>query len=193
MKTAVFLHGTDGNPDNFWFPWLKERFSASGYAVFSPLLPLNHTPNKESYSRFLRDQDVDYEDAVFIGHSSGATAVLNILSEEWVKHVRAAILVGAFLNEKYVKSATWYEDNQFDDLFPALPFDINKLKSKADNYYFVHGDDDPFCGIDDARELCDGLGGTFITVANGHHLAGTSGITEIPLLDQVLKHDKIIV
>jgi len=60
MKRAIILHGTDGNPESNWFPWLKARLEAEGYEVWVPLLPENHTPNRETYGNFLLDGQHDF-------------------------------------------------------------------------------------------------------------------------------------
>ncbi len=40
MKTQVILfHGTDGNPDNFWFPYIKNNLDPAKYRVLAPQLP----------------------------------------------------------------------------------------------------------------------------------------------------------
>ena len=40
MSTNVFIfHGTEGYPEENWFPWLKEKLEAKGYKVFVPQFP----------------------------------------------------------------------------------------------------------------------------------------------------------
>ena len=190
MKRAAILHGTDNTPNDFWFPWLEDLLKTSGYEVFLPELPNNHTPNREAYDKFLRKSGWDFADNLVIGHSSGATTVLNLLSANWFPHIQAAVLVGTFLNEKLTKGADWAEPGQFDGLF--LDNYEPDLKKKADKFYFVHGDDDPFCDIDDARSLCDQLKGTFVTIPGGHHLGGTAGLMELPKLEAVLRADNLV-
>lgn len=185
MKKAVILHGTDGNPHNLWLPWLKLELENRGYEVFAPELPENHTPNKEVYDEFLRNSGWDFTDNIVIGHSSGATTVLNLLSADWFPKIRVAVLVGTFLNEKLTKLVDWYDPGQFDDLFKDK-YDPASLKQKADRFIFVHGDNDPYCDIEDAKKLCIGLDGEFVVIKNGHHLANSSGIKEIPKLIEKL-------
>lgn len=188
MKRAVLLHGTDGNPNFIWFPWLKKQLEQTGYDVFVPFLPNNHTPDHRVYDKFLQESGWDFENNVIIGHSSGATTILNLLSADWLPHIRTAVLVGTFLNEKLTKSADWCEDGQFDNLF--LPtYSPERIKDKADKFYFVHGDNDPYCDINDAKQLCNELGGKFITIKNGHHLGDGSGITELPQVTKALQDD----
>ncbi len=181
MKKAVLLHGTDGNPDDHWFPWLKKLLEDKGYEVFAPELPENHTPNRQTYEKFLRESSWDFTENVLVGHSSGATTVLNLLSADWFPHIKTAVLVGTFLNEKLTKGVDWYEPGQFDGLFLSS-YNPDILKTKADNFIFVHGGDDPYCDVDDAQALCAEVGGDFLLIENGHHLGGSSGYKELPSL-----------
>lgn len=191
IKRAAIFHGTDGSPEKYWLPWIKRELEQSGYQVYAPLLPENSTPNKDTYETFIRASKWDFTDNVLIGHSSGATTILNLLSAEWFPHVKAAVLVGTFLNEKLTKSASWYVPGQFDHLF--LPqYDPLIIKQKADKFYFVHGSNDPYCDISDAQKLSDEVNGTFITIPNGHHLGGAFDGTDLPKLKNVLSQDGIL-
>jgi predicted alpha/beta hydrolase family esterase len=186
MKRAVLLHGTDGNPDYCWFPWLVEQLAGRGIETFVPLLPENHTPNRSVYEEFLKDSGWDFSDNLLVGHSSGATSVLNILQTDWLPKVDTVVLVGTFLNEKLLSDVDWYEPGQFDALFPEK-FDIKTIKSKAKYFYFIHSDDDRYCDIEDAKMLCEKLGGKFITVPGGKHLS--SNCIELPEILPILKQD----
>lgn len=186
MKRAALFHGTDGSPDSLWWPWLKAQLEKDGYSVYAPLLPQNHTPNKAVYREFLDHSGWEFKDNLLVGHSSGATTVLNLLLSESFPRVRTAVLVGTFLNEKLLTDVDWYEPGQFNNLFED-DYDPTRLRKKADSFIFVHGDDDPYCDIEDARKLCDALGGAFVTIKGGGHLAASSGITEIPEIIQALK------
>lgn len=191
MKRAVILHGTDGTPDDNWQTWLKTQLEEAGYEVFAPQLPGCHKPNLKTYDKFLRESGWDFKDNVVIGHSSGATTVLNLLSAGWFPNIKAAVLAGTFLNEKLTKDADWVEPGQFANLFLDR-YDPENLKQKSDKFYFIHGDNDPYCDIDDARKLCKEVGGTFITVKNGHHLGKSSGVSELPQLLAALQRDKVL-
>ncbi len=187
-KHAAIFHGTGDSPANHWLPWIKHELEQSGYEVYAPLLPENNTPNKDTYESFLRASQWSFADNVLVGHSSGATTILNLLSAEWFPSVKAVVLVGTFLNEKLTKSASWYVAGQFDNLF--MPnYDPSFIKQKVGKFYFLHGDDDPYCDIDDAKYFCDNVGGTFIVIPNGHHLGNESGRTELPELEEILKNN----
>ena len=121
---------------------------------------------------------MDFANCTLIGHSSGATTALNLLQSTWFPKVKQVILVGTFLNERLMPSVSWYEPGQFDDLFPATGFDEELIRHKAGKIVCIHGDDDPYCGIGDARTFCDQVGGEFVVVPSGKHLS--SNRTELP-------------
>ena len=180
MKRAVLLHGTDGSPEDTWFPWINGALKNKGYQVYKPLLPENHTPNKDVYDDFLKNSGWNFANNVIVGHSSGATTILNLLSSSWFPSLKTIVLVGAFLDTVNVVGADWYEDGQFDNLF---------LPEKVENVYFVHGDDDPYCSYQTAKNMCEKMDGKFITIHNGHHLGSTSGLTRLPGLYEQLVAD----
>ena len=40
MPNNIFIfHGTEGYPEENWFPWLKEKLENKGYKVFVPQFP----------------------------------------------------------------------------------------------------------------------------------------------------------
>jgi len=189
MKRAIILHGTSGDPSHNWQPWLKKQLEDLGYEVFSPLLPDNDVPNQATYEKFLRDSGWDFTDNVVIGHSSGATAILNLLQSDWFPKAKCVVLVAAFLNEKWTKEL--FPNDDFKSLF-VTGYDPVRLKEKAEAFYFVHGNNDPYCDIEDARQLCKAVHGTFIVIPGGHHLGDTYGKKELPGLLERLSKDRIL-
>lgn len=39
MKNAFIFHGTEGYPEENWFPWLKQELEKIGYKVYVPHFP----------------------------------------------------------------------------------------------------------------------------------------------------------
>lgn len=192
-KRAVILHGTDGRPSHNWQPWARQIFTEAGYDVLQPELPGNHTPNQQIYNDFLFGQNWDFTDNVLIGHSSGATAILNLLMDSRCPQIKTAVLVGTFLEvTQEILDAGWYEQGQFDGLFPAEGFDWGVIKQKCPKFYFVHGSDDPVCPIELAQKAADTIGGKFIVIQSGGHLTRGTNTLNIPPLLEVLKSDNIL-
>jgi uncharacterized protein len=191
MKTALILHGTDAAPDQNWFPWLKAKLGERGYNVWVPLLPQNHTPNRETYGNFLLENDGqsapgaqrhNLQDAIIIGHSSGAVEALNLLMDPRTPHIKLAVIVSAWAGEK----PNGYDTNeQFENLFPPEGFDFARMKQKADKIVFMHGADDPYCPLERAQYLAEQLSAPITIVPNGHHLGAK--FTQLPELWQAIE------
>ncbi len=192
MKRAVLLHGTSGSPSELaWEVNLAAELGKAGYDVFFPQLPDCDAPDLAKYDDFLKKSDWDFADNVVIGHSSGATTLLHLLQQDWFPDIKVAVLVGTFLNERLLAGASWYVPGQFDKLFVDT-FDIEKIQSKADKFYFVHGDNDPYCDYDEAQQLCSKLGGEFLTVHQGGHLAKSADLSRLDVLNGRLHADHIL-
>ena len=192
-RRALFLHGTNGSPSDHWWPWLRQEFEKSGYEVWVPLLPDNDRPNEQTYWDFLASSQWDFADNVLVGHSSGATSVLNLLARPTFPKAKAAVLVAAFLNEDLTsKSPDFEQAGQFAGLFPPDGFDWEAIKQKAERFYFVHGDDDPYCAYNDAVEAARALNGELITMPGAGHISESPAVTELPQLADVLKRDSLL-
>src|SRR3989344_7319515 len=97
MNCNVFIfHGTEGYPEENWFPWLKEKLEAKGCKVFVPQFP---SPSGEhaSVTEWFKvlenyNQYID-KDTILIGHSLGGVFALRIL-ERLKSSVKAAFLTG---------------------------------------------------------------------------------------------------
>ena len=185
MKRAVILHGTDGVPDESWRPWLWGKLEGEGYEVWIPALPGNHTPNREVYGDFLFGQSWDFTDNLVIGHSSGAVEVLNLLMDERCPKVKMGVMVGAWAGG--VPNGYDKDTKDFDNLFPPEGFDFERIKSKAEKFAFLHGDNDPYCPLEQAKFLAEKLDASLTVVPNGGHLG--MQFTELPVLWDVIKSE----
>jgi predicted alpha/beta hydrolase family esterase len=198
MKRAVILHGTDGSPDSNWFPWLKQTLEAHGYKVWVPELPHNHTPNRQVYNDFLFGSDWDFTDNVIIGHSSGAVEVMNLLMDERCPHIRLGVMAGAWASsdvelteaQRRAYEQAGLNKEQFEGLFPPEGFDFDIIKSKADELVFLHGDDDPYCPLSQAKWLAEQTQSEIIIVPGGHHLGAR--FLELPQLVEMLQKRSLL-
>jgi len=181
MKRAVILHGTNASPEKNWFPWLKKILEQNNYQVWIPELPHNDTPNRHTYNDFLLSSGWDFTDNLVIGHSSGAVSVLNLISDERCPKIKTAVMVGVWTDN----AGTHLDPQRFKDLFPENGFDINLLKSKTQNILFVHGELDPTCPIEQAKNLAISTSSDIVIVPGGNHLAGD--YPELPQLTLALE------
>lgn len=181
MKKAVILHNTDGSPDAGWFPWAKQQLEAGGYEVWVPLLPNNHTPSAQEYSRFLLESGWDFTNNVVIGHSSGAVHVLNMLMDDRFPPLDLGIAISAW----HTNREPYTSPEQFKKLFPINGYDYDKMKTKTNELVFIHGAKDPYCSLEQAQELAKWCNSELVIVPNGKHFGRL--IKELPALTDVLK------
>jgi hypothetical protein len=192
MKNALILHGTDADHTQNWFPWLDEELTKLGYEVWVPDLPQADHPNIVRYNNYLlesnyenADQKTNWdfnEESIIIGHSSGAVEILGLLNDtQFPKDVkiRACFLVGAFKSDLGWESLRGM----------AGKFDYGAIKKKCPKFVFVHSDNDPYCPIKDARDLCTQLGGKFIEIPGQGHFTVSldSKFTIFPELLEIIK------
>ena len=82
MQTIFIFHGTEGYPEENWFPWLKHELEQKGCKVFVPQFPSPPVvPSKISeWFEVLREYEKYInEETVIIGHSLGGVFTLRIL------------------------------------------------------------------------------------------------------------------
>lgn len=179
------MHGTAADHTSNWFAWLGSELERLGYKVWVPDLPNADRPNIKTYNEFLLSSGWDFSDNLVIGHSSGAVAMLGLL-EVLPKGVRidTAVLAGAF-TKRLAESPSW---SMLKELFEK-PFDFTVIKKKANQFIFVHSDDDPNCPLEQAEELCDKLRGELIVLHGmGHFSAGLDPrFTKFPELLEIIK------
>ncbi len=187
MPNALILHGTNKNSQAYWLPWLKQELEQQGYNVWSPDLPHAEQPNMGDYCSFLLSKSVQPngwrfdQDTILIGHSSGAVAILGLLqSVSADEHVRTSYLLGSFRDN--------LGRDDLKDLF-SIPFDFPLIKSKCEEFVFLHSDNDPFCPIEGAQYLCDQVGGEFIIMPGQQHFTIRNGgpqYTQFPALLKII-------
>ena len=59
-------------------------------------------------------------------------------------------------------------------------------------YIFVHGSDDPYCSIDDAKDLCNPSRGNIYNNTKRGHLSNIWNTTEVPQIIDQLKVDSVL-
>jgi predicted alpha/beta hydrolase family esterase len=186
MSTSnIFIfHGTEGYPEENWFPWLKRELESKGYNVIVPQFPSPPVvPAKISeWFDVLKDYKkyID-ESTVFVGHSLGGIFTLRVL--EKLEHpVKAAVFVGAPIGVRPILN--YDRDNSFS----GFDFDWEAIKSKSKNFVVYQSDDDPYVGLDNGKELAKHLGVELSFIPNAGHFNTKAGYTKFEdLRDKLLK------
>ena len=131
MKTALIFHGTEGHPEENWFPWLKQELEKRGYKVFVPQFP---SPPKipamidewfavlDNYKTFID------KDTILIGHSLGGIFTLRAL-ERLQDPIKAAFLVGTPIGIRPILN--YDRDNSFS----GFSFDWKSIITKSKHFF----------------------------------------------------------
>lgn len=185
MESEVFIfHGTEGYPEENWFPWLKQELEKKGYNVFVPQFPTPPVvPAKiNEWFDVLKDyQDHINEDTILIGHSLGGIFTLRVL-EQLKYPIRAAFLVGTPIGVRPILN--YDRDNSFS----GFSFDWEDIKSKAKHFVVFQSDTDPYVGLANGEKLAEHLGVELNFVPNAGHFNAKAGYLKFEkLLEEVNK------
>ena len=184
MKANVFIfHGTEGYPEENWFPWMKEKLEAEGCKVTVPQFPSPPVvPAKisEWFDVFKKYENEITEDTILIGHSLGGIFTLRIL-EKLNHKVKAVILVGTPVGVRPILN---YDR---DVAFSGFDFDWQNIKSKAEKFIVYQSDDDPYVGLANGEQLAKNLGVELTFIPNAGHFNKKAGYTEFEDLFEKVK------
>lgn len=163
MKNAIIFHGTDDNPDSYWYGWLKQQLEDAGYKVSAPYYPeINHEPIETFLPKVLADHSFDSE-TVLVGHSAGGPLILSIL-QAIDQPVAQAILVAGYSEHPY---------DQMEDPILQKSYEWAKIKSNAKEIIYINSVVDPWsCNAAEGRKMFDKTGGTQIIRNEGHFGSG---------------------
>jgi len=185
MKTAFIFHGTEGYPEENWFPWLKKELEKRGYQVIVPQFPSPpNVPAKigEWFKVLKKYEEYLTEESLLIGHSLGGIFTLRVL-EKLKKPVKAAIFVGTPIGVHPILN---YDR---DKAFSGFSFDWNSIVKKAQHFIVFHSDDDPYVALENGKQLAHHLHVPLTFVPNAGHFNTKSGYKKFELLLEML--DKV--
>ncbi|HEU5062459.1 MAG TPA: alpha/beta fold hydrolase [Solirubrobacterales bacterium] len=181
MKEIVIVHGTGGDPEENWFPWLAEEVRERGHKAILPTFP---TPEGQELDRWLAvlEEEVGEltPDTVLVGHSLGAGFILRALERSNAK-VAGTFLVSGFVGE--------LGQEEFDPLnapFFKDEFDWDRIQKSSGVFQAYLGSDDPYVPRAKGEELAAFLGVPLIVIDGGGHLNTAAGFrTFEQLLDDM--------
>ena len=182
MTKILIIHGTEGYPEENWFPWLKENLEASGHTVIVPQFPsppVVAAKVSEWFEVLKQYEDMIDDDTIIIGHSLGCIFTLRIL-EKVLTPIKAAVFVSAPVGVRPILN---YER---DLAFSGFEFNWDVIKLSARQFLVFHSDDDPYVGLANGEELAKKLGVELNFVPNAGHFNTKAGYTEFQQLKDAI-------
>lgn len=179
---VVVLHGKDTNPDEKWYPWLKQELQKNGIKVDIPKLPSSQDPVMSDWKKVVDKLDIN-QDTVLVDHSRGGVLLMRWLeNREFGFRIKKAILVATNsgdINNIAIPSESnhgFYTDNGYD---------FEKIKTHCDDFVVIHSQDDEWVPYNAGIENSKGLQAPLVTFTNkGHFGRHTPTVPEI--LEQIL-------
>ena len=176
MQNVFIFHGTEGYPEENWFPWMKEKLEARGCKVIVPQFPTPPiVPAKilEWFEVLKKYEEYINENTIIIGHSLGGLFALRVL--EQLKHpVKAVFFVGTPIG---IKPLINYDR---DRSFSGFTFDWVNIKAKAGHFDVFHSDNDPYVSLGNGEQLAKELGVELILIPNAGHFNKIAGYLTFP-------------
>jgi predicted alpha/beta hydrolase family esterase len=184
MESNVFIfHGTQGYPEENWFPWMKNELEKQHCRVFVSQFPSPPVvPAKISeWFDVLKTYETHINDGtIIIGHSLGGKFLLRVL--ENLRHsLKAACFVGTPIGIPPIAN------NERDNAFTGNDFDWATIKRNAGYCVVYQSDNDPYVGLSNGEELAKNLGVELSFVPNAGHFNTKAGFTTFEdLRDKIL-------
>jgi hypothetical protein len=183
MSNVFIFHGTEGYPEENWFPWLKEKLEELGHQVFVPQFP--SPPGLPAviaeWFAVLQgyEQYID-EGTILIGHSLGGVFALRLL-EKLSHPVKAVFLTGTPIGLRPLLN--YDRDNSFS----GFSFDWPVIKSKSPYFAVFHSDNDPYVSLGNGEQLAKELGVGLSFIPGAGHFNAKAGYLKFEALLNKLK------
>jgi|GEM_PF-261581 len=172
-KTAFIFHGTEGYPEENWFPWLKEKLESKGYEVFVPKFPTPENQSLESWLQVFEEyKKYLHEDTIFIGHSIAPAFILGIL-ERIDTSIAKCIFVAPFLEP--LGEETY---DQINSTFVNQNFDWEKIKDRCKEFNVYYSDNDPYVPQKASELVAEKVGAKTYLVKGAGHFNKAAGYTQ---------------
>ena len=156
---VLILHGTGGDSEENWFPWMKEKLESSGnYEVYIPDLPNSDYPESEVWLGYLEKfKDKLGENSIIIGHSLGCPAAWQFIEKNDLKIDRLFLVAPAFpkMNYDLIEKA-FTDERQLEKVknFTNKLVDWKSVQSSVNNITIFFSKDDPYIPFS-TKELCE--------------------------------------
>ena len=179
MKAFIF-HGTMGSPTGNWFPWVENELVLKGWDVSVPSFPTPENQSLDSWLDTFQNCDNAKNADVFIGHSLGATFILNLMVKKLIQPSQVVLV------STVTKSIDIEEFDVLNSTFIQDDFNWDSIKKTATNISIIHGDNDPYVPLSHAQELSKQLQTPLKIIEDGGHLNSETDYTTFPYLLDII-------
>ncbi len=180
MNTFI-IHGTNGNPDEHWFQWLKAKLEKLGHEVYVPQFPGYEQQNLDNWLKVISIYNNKLDDSIIIAHSVGCAFVLDVIELLDVKP-KCCFLVAGFTGPLHI------DYDAVNKTLAERDFDWAKIKENCSKFVIYQSTDDPYVPVKKGEELAANLGSELIMVKDADHFGAQRGYDRfVQLLEDIEK------
>ncbi|MEK7192346.1 MAG: alpha/beta hydrolase [Patescibacteria group bacterium] len=187
MKRVFIIHGWGGNPNEGWFPWLKNELGKRGFSVAVPAMPNSDEPKIETWIPFLsKTVGKPDQQTYFVGHSIGCQTIIRYLQTlPSETKIGGAVFVAGWYN---LRSLETEKEKRIAGPWVNEPRDDKKIREIVNKAIAIFSDNDPFVISENQLSWKERVGAKIIVERGKGHFGGSDGVTELPsALDAVLE------
>ena len=175
------VHGYTANPHSHWFDWLKNTAETAGMNVSVPALPDSDHPQDEAWQAALAEAVGEIDSHTwFVGHSLGCITTLRYLNQQPVGKTAAGVILVAGFSEPL---PTLPELNSF----MSTPLDASRIMQDVPHRAVIASLNDEVVFPQLSLRLSQQLNAPFYALPDCGHFLARHGITELPLVMQLLQ------
>ena len=184
IKRVFIVHCWSGNPESYWYPWLKKELEINGFKVNVLSMPNADEPKIRTWVNFLKKnvKNPD-ENTYFVGHSIGCQAILRYLEtlEDNIKVNKCIFVAGWFSLMGLGK-----DEEKIAKPWITKKINFEKIKSKAKKFIAIFSDDDPYVPLLDTKKFEKELDAEVIIEHSKGHFDSETESKELPIILEIL-------
>lgn len=172
MKNYFIIHGSFGNSNEHYLPWLKSNLEKQG-EVICPDFPIGvNNQCFDTWAQVLNSyKDKINSDTVFIGRSIGPIFCIKYLIENNL-HINKLISVSGFNNYSV-------DGGDYDKVNNSMFVDnLEQFKKHCNETVCIISENDPYVNLSALKEFSSKLANNTINIKDGGHFNADSGYGE---------------
>lgn len=169
----------NGNADmsEIWRPYVKRELEKLGLTVIAKNMPDPDLARQKYWLPFMKEQIEGDENAILIGHSSGALAAMKYAEEHKLEGIVIVAAAHTDLGDDKEKASGYFDE----------PWQWEKMKNNTKWIIQFASTNDPYIPIEEAHHVRDHLNAEYYEYPDQGHFSSDINKTEFPELIEAMK------
>lgn len=182
MNTCFIVHGSFGNANEHYLPWLKKELEGLGYNVIMPSYPIGggiqcYKSWKETLDKY---KNLINKDTIFVGRSIAPIFIVKYILESKL-HIKALYSISGFNN-------AFIDHGEYDAVNKSFYVDdISAFPEFCDKRICIISENDPFVKLNFLTTFANDIKAEVVNIKDGGHFNTDSGYTKFEKLLELIK------